>query len=130
MEETKEETPTLYPSAPSRQSIDLTRTHLREIDRLPSQTIAPDEEAANNLDAPAIAEERQRWQNSIRHFIDACPLRLRTVLIDWLPRQDRITKTALAKAAGISRPTLDHWLHQAALETWGTARPPFGRIAI
>ena len=109
---------------PTRQSIDLTRAHLHEMDDLPAGGPTPAEIAADIIDGETDRERK------IKVFFMACPDRLRDALQEALSTPGRITKTAIAKAAGISRPTLDNWLEKASKTAWGARRPPFGRIAV
>lgn len=126
-----EETVAAIMPKPSRQSIDFRRAKLREVDWIADAGAAnPRELAADNLDGTEEEERRRKYQAKVEAFFAACPEKLRDALRRALSLPGRITKTALAKDAGISRPTLDRWLEDASTATWGTVRPPFGRIAI
>lgn len=127
-----EETAAATMPGPSRQSIDLRRrAKFREVEWLEDQNaVNPCEEAANNIDGTEEDERRRKWTLQLSAFLEACPDRLRGALQRALSKPGRITKCALARDAGISRPTLDRWLESASSATWGTTRPPFGRIAV
>ena len=111
-------------AGPTRQSIDLTRAHRHEVDDLPAG--GP---GVVDLVADIIDGETER-EKEIRAFFMACPDRLRDALERALSTNGRISKAALARDAGISRPTLYSWLERASEKVWGARRPPFGRVAI
>ncbi len=116
---------------PTRQSIDFRRAKLRHVEWIEDQAACnPREEAADNLDGTEEEERRRKYLAKVESFFNACPEKLRGALRRALSMPGRITKKALAKDAGISRPTLDRWLEAASTATWGTIRPPFGRIAV
>lgn len=123
--------PALAMPRPTRQSVDLRkRAKLRETDWIGTETENPRERAADNIDGTEEEERRRKYQAKVETFFAACPEKLRDALRRALSTPGRITKKALADDAGISRPTLDRWLELASTATWGTARPPFGRIAV
>ena len=116
---------------PTRQSIDLRRGHLREVEWMEDERArSPSDIAAEHLDAEAIQKAKEEWDRQVRAFYAACPERLRRALESALGSTARITKTKLAKAAGISRVTLNAWIEKASSAIWGSARPPFGRLAV
>ena len=128
------ETASIMPM-PTRRSIDWRRTQFKrrnpiQIEAFGTDAFNPREIAADNIDGTEEEERRRLWVKQLSAFLSACPEKLRDALQRALTKPGRITKCDLAKDAGISRPTLDRWLELASSATWGTSRPPFGRIAI